>query len=386
MKKFFCTIVFFIGVVSSFHAQDVIFNLANPQITGGGSSYEVDVLISSSATFKLGSGQLYFNYNTSAFGTNVVLNNRVTITQPSGSILATNVGFPFYNSFLATDNSTSRFSFAWQQALSSSCLVSNNITGTDQLLFHIKLDFTGSIQTADLCFHSIDPFDNQIFTACGPETGNCTFASCATYPGTQITNDFFNCSGGVLPIELTTFNVEKTGKSSALLTWGTLSESTSSHFEIERSINGVEWSYISQVEATGNSFSEKKYEFLDKDVYSSEQFTKIFYYRLKIVDLDNQYEYSPIRNVIFSSDSVDKVRVFPNPSSSGILTLQIDNHLKGEILISIVDKFGQTVKILKTQKEQDLVKISITVSSLPSGCYSIILTGKCNAALSWIKV
>jgi len=85
---------------NSIFSQDVSFAFANAQNTNDGSNdfYEVDVMISSTSGFKLGSGLLYFNYNTAAFGTNVNANGGLTVTQPTGSVLAELVFgmFPFY--------------------------------------------------------------------------------------------------------------------------------------------------------------------------------------------------------------------------------------------------------------------------------------------------
>ena len=73
----------------SLYGQDIHFTFANAQNTNDGSNdfYEVDVLIKSTVDFKLGSGLLYFNYNTAAFGPNVSANGKLEYTQPTGYIL-----------------------------------------------------------------------------------------------------------------------------------------------------------------------------------------------------------------------------------------------------------------------------------------------------------
>ena len=72
IRKSFLIFTILLGT-SSLFAQDINFTFANAVNTNDGSNdfYEVDVLIESTVDFKLGSGLLYINYNTAAFGTNV---------------------------------------------------------------------------------------------------------------------------------------------------------------------------------------------------------------------------------------------------------------------------------------------------------------------------
>ena len=102
------TIILGVGTI---YGQDITYTFANAQNTNDGSNdfYEVDVLIKSSADFKLGSGQLYFNYNIAAFGPNVSANGKLEYTQPTGYILGEVYGFPAYKGFIQNDNTSSRY-------------------------------------------------------------------------------------------------------------------------------------------------------------------------------------------------------------------------------------------------------------------------------------
>ncbi|MEM9931567.1 MAG: hypothetical protein AAF840_17305, partial [Bacteroidota bacterium] len=155
----------------SLAGQDVTYILDKENFTNGGTTYEVDVMISSTAGFKLGSGQLYFNFNSQAFGENVAANNKITIERPPGSILSEKVSgiFDYYKDFIVNDNTTSRVSFAWQHGFSAGCLSANNVTASPTLLFRIVIDFApgGSGVVPDVCFESSEIFTAQTFTACG---------------------------------------------------------------------------------------------------------------------------------------------------------------------------------------------------------------------------
>jgi Secretion system C-terminal sorting domain len=182
-------------------AHNIIFSFANAQNTNDGTNdfYEVDILIESDQDFKLGSGQLYFNYNTAAFGTNVSANGTIAYTQPTNYVLGAVNVLAIYGQFVQNDNTTSRVSLSWQQALSSGAITTNNVTATPALLFHIKIQYLDVAQNPTVCFEQDPLFLDQTFTACGPTT----FATvdCTNFPGTQLLNDSFNCTGATLGLD-----------------------------------------------------------------------------------------------------------------------------------------------------------------------------------------
>ena len=101
----------------------------------------------------------------------------------------------------------------------------------------------------------------------------------------------------VLPVELLSFTAIADIEA-VKLNWSVGIEDNLSHYEIERSTNGrdfapnassVSWKNIGAVSAKGISF----YEFQDFDISNN----NIFYYRLKQIDFDGNYEYSNILNI-----------------------------------------------------------------------------------------
>lgn len=92
-----------------------------------------------------------------------------------------------------------------------------------------------------------------------------------------------------LPIELLSFEGKKQVNSN-MLYWSTASEHNSSHFIIEKSVDGFKWSDIGQVQSAGNSTQKIDYSLEDKDVSQV-----INYYRLHQYDIDGVDEvFGPI--------------------------------------------------------------------------------------------
>ena len=115
-----------------------------------------------------------------------------------------------------------------------------------------------------------------------------------------------------LPIELISFKVVKEN-SNAKLQWSTSSEINSSHFELEKSTDAINWITFNQETAAGNSNSILKYTGYDYTLGSVET-----YYRLKLVDFDGTWEYSGTRVV---AESASTLSVFPNPSNTNKVNL-----------------------------------------------------------------
>ncbi len=199
IKNLTLTLTLVSGLLSV-QAQDIHFTFANAQNTNDGVDdfYEVDVLIESTVDFKLGSGQLYLNYNTAAFGTNISAGGNIEYTQPTGYILGEVVGNPpfqvtVYKDFIQNDNVDSRVSLSFQQGVSAGSMPTDNVTATPTQLFHIKIKYVDINQDPMVTFETGAVFLDQFFTACGPSSGG--FPNCTSEPGTQLFNDTFDSSG-----------------------------------------------------------------------------------------------------------------------------------------------------------------------------------------------
>lgn len=192
LKK--CLFLLVLLLSSAGFAQQITLSIENAEIVDQGTffTYEADVYIVTDSDFKLGKGQLYLNYNTAAFGENVFTNGNFTATQPDGSILGQTFGFPAYSPFITNDNTSSRVSFAWIQAVSSGTITADNVTATPTQLFHFSMVMADETVDPGVCFQSGGVYEDLIETACGPDSFG--FPDCGAFPGTDITDDLFDCS------------------------------------------------------------------------------------------------------------------------------------------------------------------------------------------------
>lgn len=89
-----------------------------------------------------------------------------------------------------------------------------------------------------------------------------------------------------LPVDLLSFKV-KPEACNANIEWVSASEESFDYYQIERSIDGINFETVTRVYGEGGS-TYRSYKYLD---YESEGNS---YYRLKMVDLDGTFEYTDV--------------------------------------------------------------------------------------------
>ncbi len=108
-----------------------------------------------------------------------------------------------------------------------------------------------------------------------------------------------------LPLRLLEFE-GKENHSFNKLTWKTASEINTAVFIVERSGNGANYTPLGTVPAAGNSSSTSLYQYMDQNPLAGKNF-----YRLKTVDIDGKFTYSP--SIVLNTSVNNNAMVFPNP-------------------------------------------------------------------------
>ncbi len=170
-----------------------------------------------------------------------------------------------------------------------------------------------------------------------------------------------------LPVELITFRANN-DEMHAYLEWKTASEKNSSHFDVEYSPDGNSWQKAGEVKAAGNSLEELNYTFQHLEAYRLSGSDGNMYYRLKMVDIDGKYEYSEVRQVVFS-EQAPSVEVFPNPVAD-LLNIQTNGLDKNGYEIKIWDTIGRTV-IYRQVGAPESASTKLDISHLAQGAYLI---------------
>ena len=209
-----------------------------------------------------------------------------------------------------------------------------------------RVSIVGFVQTASL----------QTTTLTVDRRLNPTIIVANTNPGNDVSSATIAVSAP-LPIKLLSFTATQKNCGVVALDWETSKEQNVSHFELQYSKNGSQYTTVKRVQAqnaaTGATYSA-----------TVEQSDKEGFYRLSTVDFDGTVSVSPIAKVMLSC-LADEVSVAPNPANNAFNITGMQT--KGELLI--YNMIGQ--QVLQQQIDAGASKIDIT--KLPAVNYNLII-------------
>ena len=142
------------------------------------------------------------------------------------------------------------------------------------------------------------------------------------------------------PVELISFTADAQ-EQTVQLVWETALEINNDYFEVQRSVDGINFKKIGEVAGNGNTVDVIRYEFVDQMPMSG-----ISYYQLKQVDFDGAHEYSDKISVEwinagFVAGFVE-VNLYPNPAPQGQAKLKVTGlRPHSTVTFKLLDMFGK---------------------------------------------
>jgi hypothetical protein len=148
----------------------------------------------------------------------------------------------------------------------------------------------------------------------------------------------------ILPVNLLSFTAGKTNQD-VRLNWTATEVVNFSHFEVERSMDGMIFSVIGKVglQQTGNG--NTSYNYTDAGILN-EGHSRL-YYRLKMADIDGHVDYSKIVTVTADQNRVMLIKAYPDPFDNQIF-IKAEIETAGKINLSLSDVWGRVVRSMNT--------------------------------------
>lgn len=156
--------------------------------------------------------------------------------------------------------------------------------------------------------------------------------------GNRITETITKPNNNSLPIKLASFEVIESDCQTTLK-WTTSSQINVSHFEIEQTTSISNFKTIQSIEAAQNSTTIEAYSWVHTDPMKG-----VNYYRLKTIDLDGSVSYSNTKAINFNTCFEEEIKLYPNPSKKGVITLEI-NSVATVDHIEVYDATGKLLQI-----------------------------------------
>ncbi len=151
-----------------------------------------------------------------------------------------------------------------------------------------------------------------------------------------------------------------------LVSWATSQEINTSKFEIEHSVDGVNFAKIGNQNAAGNSNSTSYYNFTHLKPVAG-----FNYYRIKQIDINGAYKYSVIVKVLNKNDIKETI-IAPNPVADILNVVE-----PASIFIISMDVYDTKGSLLIHKNIQSDVQVySLPVSLLKMGNYILKINYK----------
>lgn len=261
----------------------------------------------------------------------------------------------------------------------SNLVVSSQTVGktfTGALITYNGIDTTQTSVMTTLTYNNVNSIKVRFG---GTTTGSVTGAN--RMYSIWFKNFTYSAPLKTLPVKLVSFDATLNNKNKVDLKWTTATEENVSHFVVERSTDGVNFSDAGLVFAVGNSTQKINYSLTD-DI--SNVNATVIYYRLCSVDNDGKFTYSEVRIIRITKDANSNVAIitYPNPVSNELHITVPANWQNKQISFELFNANGQLMK--RTDNSSSSQTETINVNDLSRGLY--IVRVSCNGETAQQKI
>jgi len=177
----------------------------------------------------------------------------------------------------------------------------------------------------------------------------------------------FYYPGSTLPVKLASFTATL-NNTKADLKWTTAAELNVSHFTVEKSLDGINFTDAGIVFASGNTMDAMNYNFSDN---LSATTAPVVYYRLRTVDIDGKTDYSAIRIIRLTRSKTNDISIitYPNPVTNELRITVPANWQNKAVVYEVFTIGGQLMKRMQTGNSGQTE--TVNTSNLAPGMYLV---------------
>ncbi len=150
------------------------------------------------------------------------------------------------------------------------------------------------------------------------------------------------------------------------LAWSTSSELNSKAFYVEKSIDGVNFENIAEIEAAGFSNEERNYRYMDIQVTD-----KVAYYRLKQQDSDGTESETEVIKVVKKMENNFSIADFSDIYVDEMFQVSINAYEAGEMEYALVSYKGEEIFRTTKMVDEGINQFEINLKDEKEGKYSV---------------
>ncbi len=177
-----------------------------------------------------------------------------------------------------------------------------------------------------------------------------------------------------LPVKLVSFSGNYKNKT-ASLNWVSENQINFSHYVLERSSDGTKFIHIANKQSKNGNSSRAYYQYTDDLSTVNED---VFFYRLKMINVDGSFKYSNVIVIRKSQKSVTGAIVSPNPVQIGTTaTARFNADANTTIDLKIVDLTGRVLSNQQTKVFDGFNSVFINnTDKLQPGMYLLMINDR----------
>lgn len=291
----------------------------------------------------------------------------LAILDAQGNWVSTNPAFTVIPSSLATVNSEScgcdsnTLCATSTMQVEATRVCNNGINGTYSLYFYVSGGEAPYFVSGSFSGVLSEGEEQEIVL---PETSTYFFQildanGCRT---NLVETQAVPCS--TLAVDLLDFEGEATTVGNQL-SWTTASEEDHSHFTLEHSTDGINFTTITTINGVGNSYSTTYYDFTHKNAPAG-----INYYRLMVTDINGESQMAAAVITLHRGElETSLVNLYPIPVQDYLNVDYISTGTETQIQLYTVE--GRLIQAVSVASSSGLNQVQLPVADLPKGVYII---------------
>ncbi len=178
--------------------------------------------------------------------------------------------------------------------------------------------------------------------------------------------EFTIANATTLPLTLVDFNaLLKNDK--VQLSWATTNHKDFSHFILQRSTDGRNFSNVMTLMTDEKENSAMRLYNYKDDVKATN--ATVVYYRLQLVDINSNFEYSPVRMVKLTASNTVDIQTFPNPATNEVRVLIPASWQAKSVTYEIYNASGKLMNRIQNQNAGQVQQMN--VQSYNNGMYVV---------------
>lgn len=177
-----------------------------------------------------------------------------------------------------------------------------------------------------------------------------------------------NVAKGALPLSFTNVTARSINNSVSI-SWATVNEKNVTHYEVERSSDGIQFERTGDAVQAANELSNT-YTLIDAAPGSG-----VNYYRVKATDRDGKSTLSDVVKVMMQNVQA-VITVYPNPATATNINIKMRGHQEGIYQLTVMNGLGNVLyrQSQKLSNAEQLIKLTPGQQLVP-GMYRVEVTG-----------